>query len=147
MKKIFMLPLCVSLLGCVSATITRYDDVQKNRKISVADDYFLSRDLINILHANNYDVFIKNKKTDIGYMTIKSNYELLVEAYGFDMCIVGGRAYNFSLSVVDLSTSKELFNYSGQGCHDTILDNFTKLINNESIQKSNTTKILDLRQQ
>ena len=134
------------LMGCVSATITQYDNIDKSKNISVSrTQSTLSSSLINTLYANDYDVFIKNKNTDVGYVTIKSNYELLVDANAYDICFVGGNAYVFSLSIVDLANSKEVFNYSGRGCHDTIVKNFTKLINNEQPEEDSATEILDLR--
>lgn len=147
MKKI-ILPICILLTGCMSANITQYDNITKEKKISVTRTTSgLSNSLINSLYAKNYDVYVKNKNTDAGYITTNSNYELLLDSYGYDICFVGGTAYSFSLSIIDLSNSKEIFNYSGNGCQDTIVSNFEKLITNENIESGATTEVYDLRPQ
>lgn len=131
MRGILLTAIIISLSGCMQNDMIVYDYIDANQKtISVNVDATggLSNKLTRVLRQNDFTVYIKNKQTDIGYTTIKSKYELFVNANALDMCVMGGIRYKFGISIVDLENSQEILNYSGTNCEPKIIEFFDELI-------------------
>ena len=132
MKKIIILYIPILFTtGCAYNNINVYDTIdEKNKTISVdvSTAGSLAGKLSQVLRRNGFTVYVKNKITDSGYITTKSQYELFVTADKTDVCFVGGIKYSFGISMVDLSNSQEVINFSGLRCEDNIVSKFEEII-------------------
>ncbi len=133
MKKFILTLLGLFLLGCTDHKIITYQYLDENDKtvaVSVASGYSLLSQLNQVLRDSGYDVFVKNKNTDIGANNTKTRYELLTS-----ITYWGNERYTFVISMVDLKDNTEVFNLSGTEYERDIIWYFIQLVNNLDVEE------------
>jgi len=129
MKKSLILSLLLFLSSCGNIRVTSYAPLDLYDKTVVVSPVRggLSADLNNVLRQEGFKVYIKNVNVDIGHSKLTSRYEMIYDLRAFDVCLIGGTAFNFSITMVDLIDNTEVFNLSGRECQDKIVDAFREL--------------------
>ena len=130
MKKIYFL-ICVLFIVCSCAytNTMHYMQMDKNDKTISLEPGALASiygKLNSTLRKNGFTVYVKNKSKDIGYVSTKSRYELLVTGTPVDLCLVGGTKFNYVISIVDLKEWQEVFVMEGEECSNSIVPKFEK---------------------
>jgi len=60
------------------------------------------------------------------YNTFNTRYVLRLRQRQFDVCIIGGGAFDYDLSIIDMKDGSELLTMSGRDCASLIVDKFKK---------------------
>jgi len=139
MKRILFLALI--LAGCTpyQQTISSYDKIDANAK-TIAMDSVGSADI----HQDFKQVF-----ADAGFKIYNrdseryaARYEFIEEIQKDDnvRCGLWEDGYTYELMFKDNIKKKEVFSMKGQGCRETVLNDFTSLVNNQYGEKKETTE-------
>lgn len=140
-KTVTVLAIAVLMTGCMSSEVQKYGSVETDAKtITVPPGSGgILGGIKRVLAENGWRMSISRGPTvtegTVGSRTrlettdtFNTRYRLAVNWRQFDLCIIGGGAYFFDISIIDNRTGSELLTMSGRDCETPIIRKFSEAI-------------------
>ena len=106
-----------TLAGCMSQEVERYAAIDPAAKTIAAPpgSIGLLGGFKRALAANGWEIVPPDGP---------ARYRLLASSAQFDLCVIGGGAYTFNVSIVDNRSGAAMVAMSGSGCESVVLRKF-----------------------
>jgi hypothetical protein len=134
--------LSLSLAACVSSDVSVYGQVdQSDKTITVPPGNSLLVGAIKQrLQSSGWKLVVDagptrtvgtlGANTDLATgKSFRTRYRLVLRQSQFDICIIGGAAINYDLSLIDNQSGEEVISESGHDCEARALEKFADALN------------------
>lgn len=111
----------LALVGCMSQEVERYGAIDQTSKTITAPpgSIGLLGGFKRVLAANGWQVVAASGP---------ARYRLVASSAQIDLCVIGGGAYTFNVSIVDNRSAAEVVAMSGSGCESVVLRKFAEAL-------------------
>lgn len=121
MRTMAVLAVAATLAGCMSQEVERYAPIDQTAKTIAAPpgSIGLLGGFKRTLTANGWEVVAASAA---------ARYRLVATSAQTDLCVIGGGAYTFNVSIVDNRSGADVVAMSGSGCESVVLRKFEAAI-------------------
>ena len=119
--RITLFAILLVISGCMSQEVERYGTIDQAAKTIAAPPggIGLLGGFKRVLTQNGWEVLPARAP---------ARYRLVTTSAQTDICVIGGGAYTFNVSIVDARSNADVVAMSGSGCESVVLRKFEQAI-------------------